>query len=327
MSKVKKIVITGAGGQIGYNLAFHLARGDVFGAHQPISLFLLDLPQVAPSLKGLKMELEDCGFPLLHEIHYGDDPYQMFKGAQVAIFVGAKPRSPGMERKDLIEQNAKIFAVQGKALNEVAQQNVVSLVVGNPCNTNALILSHHCPRLERNRFHAMTRLDQQRAHYQLAAESKCPLTAVTDVTIWGNHSSTQVPDYVNALIKEQSAEKHLDRSWLQNEWTKRIQQRGAEVLAARGLSSVGSAAHAICLALKSLFDPTLEETQFSSAVWSEGNPYSIDEELFFSFPCKRTFLGSYEIIKGKTWDKWMEDKIRETEKELKQERDMVRHLL
>jgi malate dehydrogenase len=322
-----KIVVTGAGGQIAYALIFQIAKGEVFGSTQSISLYLLEIPEAVSSLEGVKMELEDCGFPLLKEVQFGSDPEKIFEGADCILFIGAKPRGPGMERKDLLIENAIIFAQQGKVLGRVAQKNVFSFVVGNPCNTNALILAHNAPHIPKDRFHAMTRLDQQRAIFQLAKKAKVLLPDVKDVTIWGNHSSTQVPDYLNAKIQGKKATSFLEISWLQKEWMETIQQRGAKVIAARGKSSAASAAHAISLSLRSLFDPSLKEESFSSAVWSDGNPYGIAEGLFFSFPCAKTHLGSYKIVPGKIWDDFTQKKIKESERELLTERDLVRHLL
>jgi malate dehydrogenase len=323
---MKRIAITGAAGQIAYSLIFRIARGELFGTNEPIVLHLLDIPLSVPSLKGLVMELEDCVFPLLKEIKVGSDPDEMFGGVDYVIFVGAKPRGPGMERKDLLLDNGKIFIAQGKALNRVASSDVVSLVVGNPCNTNCLILMHHAKDLPRNQFHAMTRLDQNRAVFQLAKKANVSLNDVSHMTIWGNHSSTQVPDFVNAKIKGKPVLDVIhDRKWLEGEFVSMIQKRGAEVIAARGSSSAASAANAILGALQSLQEPTHD--LFSSCVYSNGNPYGVSDDLVFSFPCRSKGRGDFEIVSGLHIDPFLKEKIARTEKELIEERDLIRHLL
>lgn len=273
------------------------------------------------------MELEDSVFPLLKEIKIGSQPEALFEGVHYAFLIGAKPRGPGMERKDLLADNGKIFVEQGKALNRSASPDVRVLVVGNPCNTNCLIAMHHAPDLPRNHFHAMTRLDQNRGLFQLAKKANVDLREVTHLAIWGNHSATQVPDFHNAKIHGAPADKKLDRKWLETEFISTIQQRGAAVIAARGKSSAASAAQAALGAMKALLEPTPHGEWFSSAVYSKSNPYGIDENLVFSFPCRSKGRGDFEIVQGLAIDAFLKEKLALTEKELIEERDLVRGLL
>lgn len=325
---IKRIAVTGGAGQIAYSLLFRIANGDFLGPDQPIALHLLDLPVGEEMLKGVKMELDDCVFPLLKEVKIGSHAEEIFGGIHYAFLVGSKPRGPGMERKDLLADNGKIFVEQGKALNKVASKDVRVLVVGNPCNTNCLIAMHHAPDLPRKNFHSMTRLDQNRAVFQLALKAGVSIEEVTHVTIWGNHSSTQVPDFVNAKIHGSAATKIItDRKWLENEFVSMIQKRGAQVIAARGKSSAASAANAAVGALKAITAPTPQGQWFSSGVCAQGNPYGIDEDLVFSFPCTSTGLGDYKIVSGLQIDSFLKEKIALTQKELIEERDLVRGLL
>ncbi|MBM3207792.1 MAG: malate dehydrogenase [Chlamydiae bacterium] len=329
MSKpVKKIAVTGSAGQIAYSILFRIANGDVLGKDQPISLHLLDLPDFVPSLKGVAMELQDCAFPLLKDITFGSDPYDIFEGVHYAFLIGSKPRGPGMERKDLLSDNGKIFIGQGQALDAVADKDVITLVVGNPCNTNCLIASSFAKRINPKKFFAMTRLDQNRATAFLAEKSGASITEVEHVTIWGNHSATQVPDFVNAKIRGSSVTTIItDRAWLENDFTSKVQKRGAEVIATRGKSSAGSAANAAIDAMKSLVFPTEPGKWFSMALCSKGNPYGIDEGLIFSFPCISKGNGNVEIVQGVHIDPFLKQKIDLTEKELKEERSLVENLL
>ena len=325
---VKRVAVTGSAGQIAYSLLFRIANGDLLGPDQPVALHLLDLPAFVDGLKGIAMELDDCVFPLLKEVKIGSDPEEVFGGVHYALLVGAKPRGPGMERKDLLADNGKIFVEQGKALNAAASKDVRVLVVGNPCNTNCLIAMRHAPDLPKNHFHAMTRLDQNRAVFQLAAKAKTGIQEVANVTIWGNHSSTQVPDFVNARIHGRPATEVIhDRNWLEGEFVAKIQKRGAEVIAARGKSSAASAANAAIGAMRSILFPTPQGHWFSSGVYSKGNPYEIAEDLVFSFPCRSNGNGDFEIISGLTIDRFLKEKIALTQKELMEERDLVAHLL
>lgn len=329
MSKpIKRVAVTGGAGQIAYNLLFRIASGEMLGFDQPLALHILELPEVLKPLEGVAMELNDCAFPLLKEIHIGSSPHEVFKEVDYALLVGAKPRGPGMERKDLLNENSKIFIAQGQALNEVAHQNVKVLVVGNPCNTNCLITMASAPRIPKQNFHAMTRLDQNRAVFQLASKAKRPLTDVTCMTIWGNHSATQVPDFHNARIAGKPVSDYIaDSAWLEGSFIETVQKRGAAIIAARGKSSAASAASAIIDAVKALLTPTPQGQWFSSGVYTEGNPYGIDENLVFSFPCRSTGKGDYEIIKNVPWNDFLAHKIKLTEQELLEEREIVQNLL
>lgn len=322
---IKRIAVTGGAGQIAYSILFRIAAGEMLGKDQPIALHILEVPATMESLKGVVMELEDCAFPLLKEIKIGSDPHQIFEGVDYALLIGAKPRGPGMERKDLLGENGKIFISQGKALNDVASRDVKVLVVGNPCNTNCLIAMHHAPDLSPTQFFAMTRLDQNRSVAQLAQKAKAEVKDVTHMTIWGNHSSTQVPDYLNARIRGKPVTETIqDLHWLQEEFIPLVQKRGAQVIAARGKSSAASAANAAIDSMKSIIFPN----EFHSVgIASKGNPYGMKEDLIFSFPCRTKSDGSIEIIKGLMWDDFLRNKIALTEKELVEERELVKHLM
>lgn len=325
---LKRIAVTGAGGQIAYSLIFRIAAGDLLGKDQPVALHLLEIPEAEGFLKGLVMELEDCVFPLLQEIKTGHDPHEVFEGIDYALLVGAKPRGPGMERKDLLAENGKIFIDQGKALNSKASKDVKIFVVGNPCNTNCLIAMHHAKDIRPDQFFAMMRLDQNRAQYQLAKKAGVSLEEVSNLVVWGNHSSTQVPDFVNAKIRGKELSHFIsDRNWLENQFVPMIQKRGAEVITARGKSSAASAAHAIIGSIRSLEGLDGKEELFSIAQFSKKNPYGIDPHLVFSFPARLGAEKKVEIVPGFTIDSYLEKKIKETERELLQERDLISHLL
>lgn len=317
---MKTIAVTGAGGQIAYNLIFRIASGELFGK-EPIVLHLLELKDMMPVLEGVRMELEDCAFPNLMEIKIGSDPFEMFKGVTHAFLVGAKPRTAGMERKELLEENGKIFVEQGKALNDVADRNVKVLVVGNPCNTNCLIALQNAPDLPKRNFHAMTRLDQNRAAALLAKKAGVPVSDISHVTIFGNHSNTQLPDFVNAKMKGKPL--NHERKWLETDFIEKVQKRGAEVIAARGKSSAASAASAAIDAMKEICTPTPPGHWYSSGIWSEKNPYGIDEELVFSFPCRTTQNGEIEIVPGLNIDSFLQERLKVTEKELKEEKCQI----
>lgn len=321
---IKRVAVTGGSGQIAYSLLFRIAAGEMLGATQPIALHILEIPQALKALEGVKMELEDCAFPLLKEIHISTDPNLIFKNADYALLIGSKPRGPGMERKDLLNENGKIFVEQGKALNEVASPDVKVLVVGNPCNTNCLIAMTHAPRIPRKNFHAMTRLDQNRAVTQLAIKAKVDVTAVTNMTIWGNHSSTQVPDFFNAKINGKPASGVItDLKWLETDFINIVQKRGAAIIAAREKSSAASAANAAIDAIKALVTPTPPGQWFSSGVCSDGNGYGIEENLIFSFPCRSKGDGTYEIVSDLPLNDFLKNSIKATENELIEERGMV----
>ncbi len=320
----KRIVITGAGGQIAYSLLFRIAAGEMLGKDQPIALHLLELPAGIEALKGIVMELEDCAFPLLKEIRIGSDPVEMFKGVHYALLVGAKPRGPGMERKDLLRENGKIFIEQGKALNDVADPSVIVLVVGNPCNTNGLIAQHHAPNIPKQQFFAMMRLDQNRASACLAAHTGVAVEEITRMAIWGNHSATQVPDFVNAQIRGRPAlEVIVNRQWCEETFVPFVQKRGAAVINARGKSSAASAANAIIDTIRSLVFPTPAGEWFSVGVATEGNSYGIDEDLIFSFPCRSRGNGKIDIVPDVPWDLFLQERIALTHKELIEERGQV----
>jgi malate dehydrogenase len=327
MKQVLHIAITGGAGQIAYQLLFRIASGELFGPDQPIALHILELPEVLSVLEGVKMEVHDCAFPLLHSIEVTSDPYQAFKDIDYALLVGAKPRGPGMERKELLQENGKIFVEQGLALNEVAKETAKVFVIGNPCNTNCLIAMHQAPRLSRKNFYAMTRLDQNRATSLLAHKANVSIKDVSNVAIWGNHSSTQVPDFIHARIGGRPAESVInDRKWLENDFFTLVQKRGAAVISARGKSSAASAAHAILDAVRDTLQPTQEGNWFSSAIDSNGNPYNIEDNLVFSFPC-RLEKGEISIVPGLDIHEFLDAKIRITERELLEERDLVRSII
>lgn len=323
-----RVAVTGGAGQIAYQLLFRIASGELFGLDQPLALQILELPQALMALEGVKMELEDCAFPLLHAIDVTSDPYQAFKEADYAILIGAKPRGPGMERIDLLNENGKIFIEQGRALNEVAHDNVKVLVVGNPCNTNCLIAMSHAPRLPRKNFYAMTRLDQNRATSLLAQKAKVAVHEVTHVIIWGNHSTTQVPDFIHAKIRGHPLEAIIqDRHWLENDFLQLVQKRGAAIINARGKSSAASAAQAIFDAIRDTLSPTQPGHWFSSALASEGNPYGIEDGLVFSFPCHKLEYKEIAIVPGLDIHEFLAAKLKMTERELLDERDLVRSLI
>lgn len=318
-----RIAVTGGAGQIAYSLLFRLAAGELF-PNQPIALHIVEVAEMIPQLEGVKMELQDAAFPLLQAIHIGSDPWKLFEGVSWAFLVGAKPRGPGMERKDLLQANGAIFQTQGKALNAVADRNIRVLVVGNPCNTNCLIAIRNAPNLPPEHFHAMTRLDQNRAVAYLAEKANRPVTSVQDMTIWGNHSSTQVPDFFNATIDGKPVPAIIDESWLKKEFIHKLQNRGAEIIKVRGKSSAASAASAAIDAMRALTRP---EGIFSSAVHSSKNSYGIDPNLVFSFPLHLDESGEWTECSGIVWPPFLEEKIRISEKELIEERSLVEALL
>lgn len=328
VKSLKRIAVTGGAGQIAYSLLFRIAAGDLLGDDQPIALHILEVPEAMQALEGVRMELDDCAFPLLKEIKIGSNPHEVFKDIHYALLIGAKPRGPGMERKDLLQDNGKIFIEQGRALNEQAHPDVKVFVVGNPCNTNCLIAMSHAPRIPKQNFYAMTRLDQNRATFQLAHKAQVDIEAVSHVIIWGNHSTTQVPDFFHARIHHQPATAIIkDQKWLENEFMSFVQKRGAAVIQARGKSSAASAANALIDAVQDMLWPTPEGQWFSSAVYSSGNPYGIDNDLVFSFPCVSQGAGRYQLVSDLELNDFLRAKIKATEQELIEERDMIRHLL
>lgn len=327
MKKPLKVAITGGAGQIAYSLLFRIASGECFGSDQEISLHVLEVKEALDALEGVKMELEDCAFPLLKDVILGDDPRIVFKDVDWALLIGAKPRGPGMERKDLLNENMKIFVEQGKALNEVANRNVKVLVVGNPCNTNCWIAKKNAPDLNEKNFFAMTRLDQNRAVFQLAHRAHVDIEAISKMTIWGNHSATQVPDFVNAKINDKSVlDVITDRSWLEHEFSSNVQKRGAAIIAKRGKSSAASAANAIIDSIRDLAVPTPQNQWFSVALTSNGNPYQIPQDLIFSFPCRMHESGKIEIVPNLQLDQYLMNRLKITTQELIEEREMVESL-
>ncbi len=319
------VAVTGAAGQIGYSLLFRIASGALFGPDQPVNLRLIEIEPAMGALGGVCMELDDCAFPLLNSITPTCDLDEGFKNTNWAILVGSVPRKAGMERKDLLNINGKIFTGQGKAIEKNAAADVRVLVVGNPCNTNCLIAMNNAKGVPAERWFAMTRLDENRAKSQLAAKSGAHHSSITNMTIWGNHSATQYPDFYNAKIGGKPATEVIsDHEWLQGEFIATVQQRGAAIIKARGLSSAASAANAACDTVHSLTRPTAAGDWTSVAVCSDGS-YGIEKGLMFSFPI-RTDGARWEVVQGVPVNDFSQAKIKATENELKEERDAVREL-
>ena len=324
MRQPVRVAVTGAAGQISYSLLFRIASGQMLGPDQPVILQLLEIPPAMGALEGVVMELDDCAFDLVKGIVATDDPNKAFKDVDFALLVGSRPRGPGMERKDLLEANAEIFSVQGKALNENSSQNVKVLVVGNPANTNCLIAQRNAPRIPPQQFTAMTRLDHNRARGLLASKFNAHVSEVAGLSIWGNHSSTQYPDISNALVSGQRIWESVDKEWLDSEFIPRVQQRGAEIIKARGSSSAASAANAAIEHMKSWNEGT-DGQIVSMGVHSDGS-YGIEPGLIYSFPCLCED-GKWQILQGIEIDSYSEEKMKLTETELIEERDAVAHLL
>lgn len=320
------VAITGGAGQIGYSLLFRLASGETFGYDQPVILQILEIPQAVEALRGVVMELRDCAYPLLHDVIASDDDEAVFKGANWAILVGGKPRGPGMERADVIRDNAPIFVKQGKAINDYAADDIRVLVVANPCNTNALIAMHSAPDVPADRWMAMTRLDQNRAVAQLASKAGVLPGAVSHVAIWGNHSPTMLPDFEHAQINGQPVTAVIkDRAWLEGDFVKMVQQRGKVVIDARGKSSAASAANAVVDHLRSMVNPA-DGAWFSAAIYTDRNAYGLPGGLFSSFPL-RMAGGGYEVITGLDLSDYARQKIQVSIDELQEEREAVADLL
>ncbi|XP_016443886.1 malate dehydrogenase [NADP], chloroplastic-like isoform X2 [Nicotiana tabacum] len=304
-----------------------LASGEVFGPDQPIALRLLGSERSILALEGVAMELEDSLYPLLREVNIGTDPYEVFQDAEWALLIGAKPRGPGMERAGLLDINGQIFAEQGKALNAVASRNVKVIVVGNPCNTNALICLKNAPNIPAKNFHALTRLDENRAKCQLALKAGVFYDKVSNVTIWGNHSTTQVPDFLNAKINGLPVKEVIkDTKWLEEEFTEKVQKRGGALIQKWGRSSAASTAVSIVDAIRSLVTPTPEGDWFSTGVYTSGNPYGIAEDIVFSMPCRSKGDGDYELVKEVIFDDYLRSRIKKSEDELLAEKRCVAHL-
>ena len=322
-----RVAVTGGAGQIAYSLLFRIAAGEAFGADQPLILQVIEIPEAMGALEGVKMELDDCAFPLLRDVVLTSDPAVGFKDANWAILVGGKPRSKDMERKDLIASNGAIFSAQGKAINDYAAPGIRVLVVANPCNTNALVAHENAPNVPADRWFAMTRLDQNRAKAQLAMHAGVPVSAVTNLAIWGNHSATQYPDFEHARIDGKSLLDVIpDRNWLENEFLKVNQQRGKAVIEARGKSSAASAANAAIDTIKSLTQPTAAGDWFSAAVVSDGS-YGVPAGLLFSFPLRSAGDGTYEIVQGLDVSSFQQAKLKLTTDELLEEREAVSSLV
>ena len=327
MTSPVRIAVTGAAGQIGYSLLFRIANGDMLGKDQPVILQLLEIPdeKAQKALSGVMMEIDDCAFPLLAGMTAHSDPMTAFKDIDYAVLVGARPRGPGMERKDLLSANAQIFTAQGKALNAVAKRTVKTLVVGNPANTNSLIAMHNAPNIDPRQFTAMTRLDHNRAVSQLAQKTGRPVTSVKKMTIWGNHSTTQYPDLFHAEVDGKNAAQLInDQQWIEDTYIPTVAKRGAAVIKARGSSSAASAANAALEHVRSWVQGTPEGDWVSMAVPSDGS-YGVPEGLISSFPCT-CVNGEYKIVQGLEIDAFSRARIDASVAELGEERDAVRQL-
>ncbi|HEB52568.1 MAG TPA: malate dehydrogenase [bacterium] len=327
MSNVKRVAVTGAAGQIGYSLLPMIAAGGIFGPDQKVALQLLEITPALGALEGVKMELHDCAFPLLTDVVCSDDPKVAFKDTDVCLLVGSKPRGPGMERKDLLQDNGKIFIGQGRAIAEVAGPDVRVIVVGNPCNTNCLIAMHNAKGVPQDRFSAMTRLDQSRAKAQLALKAGKHWSTVKNVTIWGNHSNTQYPDWHHATIDgHPAAEVIADDAWLKGEFIPTVQERGKAIINARGKSSAMSAAQAACDHARSLFSATGTEDWASLCVLSDGS-YGAPEGVISSFPCTTDGNGNWQIVPDLEMNDFSREKAQASWNELVGERELVQDLL
>lgn len=321
-----KVAVTGAAGQIGYALLFRIASGQMFGPETEVELQLLELEPAMQALEGVAMELDDCAFPLLKKITCTSDINTAMKGVNWAILVGSVPRKDGMERSDLLKVNGGIFTTQGKAINDNAAQDVRVFVVGNPCNTNCLIAMNNAPDIPNERFYAMTTLDENRAKTQLAQKAGVDVTSVTNMTIWGNHSATQYPDFTNALIDGKSAAQVItERNWLENDFLTTVQKRGAAIIKARGASSAASAANAVVDGVYNLTHETPQGQTFSMCLASNGQ-YGVDEGLIFSYPC-RVEGGKLKVVEGVEHDAFGQEKFKITLDELRSEREAVKDMI
>ena len=320
-----RVTITGAAGQIGYQLAFRIASGQMLGRDQPVILQLLEIPPALPALNGVVMELDDCAFPTLAGIVASDDPRLAFDASDYALLVGARPRGPGMERKDLLEANAAIFSAQGKAINDRAARGIRILVVGNPANTNALIASSNAPDIDPRQFTAMTRLDHNRALAELARKTGTHVNDIRRMSIWGNHSATQYPDVSEATVKGQAAGDLVDRAWLTAEFIPLVQQRGAAIIEARGASSAASAASAAIDHMRDWTLGTPEDDWVSMAVPADGS-YGIERGIVYSFPV-RCRDGEYRIVQDLEISDFSRERMAATAAELREERAAIESLL
>ncbi len=323
-----RIAVTGGAGQIAYSLLFRIGNGELFGPQQPVVLQILEIPPAMDALRGVVMELQDSAQPLLHDIIISDDPEVAFSGSNWAILVGGMPRGPGMARSDLIAANGPIFVAQGKALNKVAADDIRVLVVANPCNSNCLVAKANAPDIPDGRFFAMTRLDENRAKSQLAQKAGAQVADVSRLAIWGNHSSTQFPNFEHARIHGEPAEAVIgDRKWLERDFMSAVQERGAAIIQARGKSSAASAANAALDSIRSLIQPTPADQWFSAGIASQGNPYGLDDGLVTSFPLRSDGDGNVDIVSGLALSDYAVSKIRASEDELKAEREAILDLL
>ena len=325
MKSPVRVTITGAAGQIGYQLAFRIASGQMLGTDQPVILQLLEIPPALTALNGVVMELKDCAFSTLAGVVATDDPDTSFKDSDYALLVGARPRGPGMERKDLLQANAAIFSLQGKAINDFASRDIHVLVVGNPANTNALIASSNAPDIDPKNFTAMTRLDHNRAMAQLAEKTDSHVTDIRCMTIWGNHSATQYPDVAHATIKAQNVSGLIDQSWLADEFIPVVQQRGAAIIDARGASSAASAASAAIDHMRDWAHGTADDDWTSMAIPADGS-YGIEPGIVYSYPVRCTD-GTYEIVQGLEISDFSRARMDATETELREERAAIEELL
>ncbi len=327
MKEPIRVAVTGGAGQIAYSLLFRLASGEAFGPDQPIILQIIEVPEAMSALRGVEMELIDCAYPLLRDIVLTDDPKVGFADADWAILVGGMPRTKDMQRKDLISVNGEIFAKQGRAINERAAQDIHVLTVANPCNTNALVAYRNAPDIPADRWFAMTRLDENRAKAQLAIKAGVPVSEVTNMAVWGNHSITQFPDFEHARIGGRPVLEVIpDRNWLENDFIATNQERGKAVIEARGKSSAASAANAAIDTLKSLVNPTPEGDWFSAAVVSDGS-YDVPYGIVYSFPLRSRGGGSFEIVQGLELSEYAREKLRVSAEELLEEKEAVASLL
>lgn len=329
MKKSIKVAVTGAAGQISYSLLFRIASGEMFGPDQPVCLHLIDLPQAQKALEGVTLELEDCAFPLLEKVLPTVELTEGFNGINWALLIGSAPRKEGMERKDLLGINGSIFSVQGKAIEAHAAENVNVLVVGNPCNTNCYIAMKSAPSIPKNRWFAMTMLDENRAKAQLARKAGVPVSHVTNMTIWGNHSATQYPDFYNAKIEGKPVNAFVqDESWLKETFIQTVQQRGAQIIKARGASSAASAANAVVDTVRALETPSKKDSQdwFSVAVPSDGS-YGVPTDLVSSFPVQSDTQKGWKIVQELPINEFSRSKIDASIKELEEEAQAVAHLI
>jgi malate dehydrogenase len=327
MKSPVKIAVTGAAGQIGYSLLFRIASGSMFGPEQPVELHLIEIPQALTALEGVVMELQDCAFPLVSSVVPTADLAEGFGGVNWALLVGSVPRKQGMERKDLLGINGKIFTSQGQAIEKNAGADVRVLVVGNPCNTNCLIAMNNAKGVPADRWFAMMRLDENRAKSQLATKASTHVTEVTNLTIWGNHSATQYPDFYNAKIRGKPVPVVIsDEEWLKGPFISTVQQRGAAIIKARGSSSAASAANAVVATVRSLTTPTPAGDWHSVAICSDGS-YGVEKGLMSSFPIRTTAGDSWEIVQNVPINDFSREKINASVNELKQEKSLVSDLL